>query len=102
MGGKRKHVKILRDTDTHGVNEIQSIILGPVAQMALSGRTREAHRARLLALPRRERERLETLQTGGDNGSEDEDEDYVDVNEVLDGTQRVELSHAGGGASGGA
>ncbi|KAJ7055501.1 hypothetical protein C8F01DRAFT_1319267 [Mycena amicta] len=31
---------------------------------------------------------------GGDDGSEDAD--YIDVNEVLDGTQQVELSHAGG------
>ncbi|KAJ7056524.1 hypothetical protein C8F01DRAFT_1257193 [Mycena amicta] len=94
QAGKRKRVKILRDTNTPGLCDIQSVTLGPVAQMAHSGRTREAHRARLLALPRRQREKLETLQLGGDDG--DEDEAYVDVNEVLDGAEHVELSHAGG------
>ncbi|KAJ7061916.1 hypothetical protein C8F01DRAFT_1251753 [Mycena amicta] len=94
MGGKRKRVRILRDTDTHGISEIQSVILGPVAQITLSGRTREAHRARLLALPRCKREILQTLQPGGDD--ESDLEDYVNVNEMLDGSEQVELSHGGG------
>ncbi|KAJ7066080.1 hypothetical protein C8F01DRAFT_1345908 [Mycena amicta] len=90
---RQRHIKILCASDEGSLNDVQSVRLGPMAQAERSSRTRQAHQAELLGMTRLQRRRLTTTDPPN---MDDDPAHWVNIDNVLDGTESLELSHAGG------